>query len=214
MINKYKVVISNRNLYREVELPTENRVYRIGTTIDCDFRLNKDLFFDEIKLDFINNDGNWTVMCSDNIYITVGDTRRLLTVALKHGDNLTIKYQESNNEVFSMEFKANFDSKNINFERRIDISGSNRILIGADNQNDIILHSKYIVHDKIELVKQNENLILEIKILHMMCVIMEIKLFIKKLLKMVIFFPFQILCFITKIMLCGQKFQIIIRFGI
>lgn len=78
-MNKYRVIISNRNIYREVELPIDAKNYRMGTSVDCDFRFNKELFFEDIKLDFVNDNGNWKVMCSDNLYITIGDTRKLLT---------------------------------------------------------------------------------------------------------------------------------------
>ena len=68
MKNKYKIVISNRNLYHEVELPVDAKTYKIGTSIDCDFRLHKEYFFEDIRLDFTNENDNWYVMCSDNIY--------------------------------------------------------------------------------------------------------------------------------------------------
>lgn len=163
MNNKYKILISNRNLYREAELPVDAKVYKIGTSIDCDFRLHKEMFFEEIKLDFMNNSGTWTVMCSDNIYITIGDTRRLLTTELKHGDIFTVKYQESNNEVFTMEFMVDFDSKKTELERRIDIGNISRISIGEEKDNHIILRSEYISNDKIELIRNDNDLILEIR---------------------------------------------------
>lgn len=163
MNNKYKIVISSRNLYREVELPTDTKIYKVGTSIDCDFRLHKELFFEEVKLDFINDDGNWSVMCSDNIYITLGDTRRLLTIGLKHGDSIAVKYQESNNDIFCIEFMVDFDSKKTRFDRRIDIGNSGRISIGALTDNDIILRSEYIVNDKIDLIRNKADLVLEIR---------------------------------------------------
>lgn len=82
MNNKYKIVISNRNLYREIELPVDAKTYKVGTSIDCDFRIHKELFFEEIQLIFTNNNHKWSVMCSDNTYITIGDTRRLFTKEL------------------------------------------------------------------------------------------------------------------------------------
>ena len=163
MNNKYKIVISNRNLYREVELPIEAKNYRVGTSIDCDCRLHKELFFEEVKLDFVMNNGNWSVMCSDNIYITIGDTRRLLTTELKHGDSITIKYQESNNDVFTVEFMVDFDNEQKKFERRIDLTNLAKVSIGAANDNDVILRSKYIVNDNIVLIRSREGFILEIR---------------------------------------------------
>ncbi len=45
MENKYKIMISNHNLYKETELPDDAKIYRVGTSVDCDFRLHKDLFY-------------------------------------------------------------------------------------------------------------------------------------------------------------------------
>lgn len=162
MKNKYKIVISNRNLYHEVELPVDAKTYKIGTSIDCDFRLHKEYFFEDIRLDFTNENDNWYVMCSDNIYITTGDTRRLLTMELKHGDIIIVKYQESNNDVFDMEFMVDFDSKNNKLERRIDIEGVAKILIGAQSDNDVTLQSEYINNDRIELIRVDKGLKLNI----------------------------------------------------
>lgn len=153
MNNKYKIVISNRNLYREVDLPIDAKTYRVGTSIECEFRLHKEMFFDDIRLDFINNDGKWSVMCSDNIYISHGDTRRLLTSELSHGDSFTVKYQEYNNEVFIVEFMVDFDSKQRMFERKIDVAGIKTITIGAGRENDICISGEYIVNDKIQLIR-------------------------------------------------------------
>lgn len=162
MNNKYKIVISNRNLYREVELPEDAKTYRVGTSVDCDYRLHKELFFEEIYLDFTNHDGEWSVMCADNLYITVGDARRLFTTELHHGNSILIKYQDSDNDVFIIEFMVDFDSKKRNFERRISIANVAKVAIGAGNENDIIIQSEYIVNDKIELLKTNEGLVLNI----------------------------------------------------
>ena len=109
-LNKYKIIISNKNIYEESELPLDAKVYRVGTSIESDYRLYRDTLFEDVCLDFSNNDGKWTIMCSDNIYITVGDTKRLLTKTLEHGEIFYVKYQESNNDAFSVEFMVEFDS--------------------------------------------------------------------------------------------------------
>ena len=162
MDNKYKIIISNQTLYKEVELPVDARNYCVGTTIDCDFRLHKELFQEDIKLDLLNNSGNWSVVCADNIYISTGDTRRVITTQLQHGDCFSVKYQETNSEAFAVEFTVDFDSKTRKFERRIDIGNISKVSIGADGENDIIVHSRYIKRDKIELVKSKEGLMLNI----------------------------------------------------
>ena len=156
MRNKFKIIISNRNLYKEIELPMEAKTFKVGTSIECDYRLHKELFFEDFRLDFTNNNGKWSVLCSDNLYLSVGDTRRLLTLELQHGMTVIIKYQDSDNELFNIEFTVDFDSKHRKYERRIDISGAQKISIGAGTENDIIISSEYVSNDKIELVRQDD----------------------------------------------------------
>lgn len=150
-VNKYKIIISNKNIYEEIELPLDAKVYRIGTSIDSDYRLYREALFEDVRLDFSNNDGRWTIMCSDNIYITLGDTKRLLTKTLEHGEIFFVKYQESNNDVFSVEFMVDFDSEIHLYERNISIQ-QNPFRIGTDKNNNLIINSKYATNDNIELL--------------------------------------------------------------
>ncbi len=155
-VNKYKIIISNKNIYEEIEMPVDAKVYRVGTSIESDYRLYRDAFFEDVQLVFTNNDGKWMVMCSDNIYITLGDTKRLLTKTLEHGDVFFAKYQESNNDVFSVEFMVDFDSEIHSFERKICIQ-QNPFKIGTNKTNNIIINSMYATNDNIELQPCNSG---------------------------------------------------------
>ena len=163
MNNKYKIIISNKNIYREVELPIDAATFRVGTTQECEVRLDKDLFFCNLRLDFINNGGSWTLMCSDKIFITAGDTRRLINTALNHGDIFQVKYQDSGNDIFTLEFMVDFESENRRLERCININGANTITIGKAGSNNIVLNSKYVINDSIELIKDNDGYRVNVK---------------------------------------------------
>lgn len=163
MENRYKIVISNKNLYREIELAPDAKEVKLGTGADCDVRLRKDLFFGQIELAFVKNKDQWSVLCSDNLYLTVGDVRKLMTKALNHGDELTVKYQESNNDVFSLSFMIDFDNGKKRYEREINISNNNSILIGSNSSSSIVLNSQYVKDDQIELSAVNNGLNLVVK---------------------------------------------------
>ena len=62
MDKRYKIIISNKNLYKEIELAPDVCQLKVGTGIDCDARLRKDLFFDQIEMLFVKNNNDWTVM--------------------------------------------------------------------------------------------------------------------------------------------------------
>ena len=103
-MSRYKVTLTSNTIYKEIELASDMQQVKVGTGVDCDVRLRKELFFGQIELVFAKNGDSWAVSCSDNMYLTVGDIRKLMTKKLVHGDVLEIKYQESDNLVFTLEF--------------------------------------------------------------------------------------------------------------
>lgn len=163
MENRYKIIISNRNLYKEFELPTDKREVKVGTNVGCDLRLHRDLFFEQIEFTFVKNTEAWSLFCSDNLYVSVGDSRKLMTISLKHGDTFLVKYQESDNEVFAVEFLIDFDNNERKYERAIDISGIQNIRIGSDVSSQIKLNSTYIKNDLIELQRTPKGYDLRIR---------------------------------------------------
>lgn len=163
MENRYKIVVSNKNLYKEIELSSEKESIRVGTGIECDARLHKDLFFEPIELFFIKTEDAWTVTCSDNLYLTVGDVRKLMTKSLEHGERFIVKYRESNNDVFFVDFLIDFDNKERKFERKIDISNINKFTIGTSPRSNIIIKSRYVKNDEVLVINNGENLELSVK---------------------------------------------------
>lgn len=161
MENRYKMIISNKNLYKEIELSKEKNSIKIGTAFGNDIRLHRDLFFEQIEMTLINNNNIWSLLCSDNIYISFGDSRKLLTTVLKHGDEFKIKYQQTNNEIFSVEFLIDFENNNRRYERKINTSNLSKFYIGADSNCEIQIKSQYLYDDLIE-VNQSNGLILNI----------------------------------------------------
>ena len=162
MDNRYKIVISSRNIYKEIELSPDMRQMKVGTGLECDVRLHKNLFFGQIELLFTKTDGEWTLQCSDNRYITVGDRRKLMTKKLSNGDLLEIKYLGSDNTVFFVDFLVDFDDGNIRYERVIDTYYQSEIRIGCAPENHIILSSGYVKKDGIVLTRKNENYVMNI----------------------------------------------------
>lgn len=163
MKTRYKIIISNKNLYKEIELSPEADYAKIGTEIDCDFRLHRDLFFEPVSITLNRKDDRWFMICSDNLYISTGDVRKLITKELKHGDNISIRYQNSNNELFNLGFDIDFNDGNIKYERAFDISASSTITIGTDNTSNIVIRSAYTNNDNIVLKRNGSSFVLSIK---------------------------------------------------
>ena len=79
MENRYKIILSGNQIYKEAELPADMERVTVGTGIDCTVRLRRDLFFESIQIEFVKESGGWRATCSDNIYFTEGaesDPRR------------------------------------------------------------------------------------------------------------------------------------------
>ncbi len=163
MANRYKITLSNTHIYKEIELAPDAQQVKVGTGVDCDIRLRKELFFGQIELLLVKNGESWTVHCSDNVYLSVGDIRKLMTKTLNHGDSLEVKYQESDNLVFSIDFLIDFDDGKTRYERMIDISGVTSLSIGSDASNSIVLGSSFVKGESVQLNKKDNAFVISIK---------------------------------------------------
>ncbi|MGN1170120.1 MAG: type VII secretion protein EssC, partial [Lachnospiraceae bacterium] len=163
MENRYHIILTGKNLYKEAELTPDMKSVRLGTATECEIRLRKEQFFGQVELTFVQNEGTWTVLCSDNLYLNVGDARKLFTLRLTHGNVFHVHYQESNNELFSVEFLIDFENERKKFTRRIDIRGLSSFGIGAGAENQIILGSRFVKNDSLLLSQANNSLTLNIR---------------------------------------------------
>ena len=162
-MNRYRVTLSSNTVYKEIELASDMQQVKVGTGVDCDVRLRKELFFGQIELVFAKNGDDWAVSCSDNMYLTVGDIRKLMTKKLVHGDVLEIKYQESDNLVFTMEFLIDFDDGKKKYERAIDVSGVNSLTIGTDQSCNIAIGGQYVKNDMLVLNRKADGFVVNIQ---------------------------------------------------
>ena len=163
MENGYRIILTGKNLYKEAVLSPEMRSARLGTATECEFRLRKDLFFGQVELTFLQNDGAWAVLCSDNLFLSVGDARKLFNLRLGHGTVFHVCYQDSGTELFSVEFLIDFENERKKFDRRIDIRGLAGLGIGTGRDNQILLSGRYVKNDALFLNQRNNTLVLNIR---------------------------------------------------
>ena len=50
---QYKLIVGNQTFYKEFEIPAELERVKLGSTSNCEFRLNSDFFFEDIFDDFV-----------------------------------------------------------------------------------------------------------------------------------------------------------------
>lgn len=155
--------ISNKKLYKEIQLPFLSEHYRVGMTSECDVRLDRDDFFENFELDFKCNQDKWKVSCSDNVYLDTGDVRKLITCELKHGDSFLVRYQEHDYEVFKVEFTFDFDNEPKKYDYKIYIANMDYLSIGNERNCNIILQGEYVKGDVLEIEKVQGKLYLKKK---------------------------------------------------
>ena len=49
-MDRYKITLSSNTIYKEIELAPDAQQVKVGTSVDCDIRLHKELFFGQIEL--------------------------------------------------------------------------------------------------------------------------------------------------------------------
>ena len=162
MHDRYKIILSNNCLYKEIELDTEVQQLKVGTGVDCDVRLRKDLFFGPVELTFLRAGDGWTVYCSDSLYFTTGDIPKYATWNLTHGDTLELRNQDTDHFLFSMEFLVDFNDGKRKYERCIYLSGGAEVSIGASPYSNILLGGEYVKADQVRLVRRGKDYQVEI----------------------------------------------------
>lgn len=150
---QYKVIVSNRTVYKEFEITPEMEIVRLGTTSSCEFRLNPESFFEDIEIEYTKQDNCWNIDCPDNIYISRGDMRKLYSSEIKHGDIISVCYASTGNEAFELRFMIDFEAKVPNYNWYIDLNDKKSILISDDRDSDIVLISEFNKASRIELVR-------------------------------------------------------------
>ena len=158
MLNRYKLIITNKSLYEEIEIDPQNEVTTIGTGIDCDVRLRKESFFGQIELTVRYSNGKWQLYCSENLYLTVGDVRKLLTKELSHGEELAVKYRDSDAEAMRIYFTLDFEYEHKDYSKVIDISGYDRIAVGGNTKCDIKLYDQNLGGDYFLIERRNNKI--------------------------------------------------------
>jgi S-DNA-T family DNA segregation ATPase FtsK/SpoIIIE len=133
----YKILLTNKNLYTEAELSSDTTRLRVGTGVDCDVRLRKELFFEPFEIEMFLKGEVWNIHCSENIYLSEGSARKLLARELRHGDTVLLKYNSSDNDLLTLGFSLDFDRSQKDYDREIDISQIDYVHIGGADHCDI-----------------------------------------------------------------------------
>lgn len=157
MTNRYRLIVSKKDLYKEIELNENTANVVLGTSANCDIKFRKNNFFENIEINVYCNNNGWNITCSDNLFLSVGDVRKLITKELKHGDILYVKYQSSGADALKIEFLIDFSTKNFDYNTAIDISTMNVFTIGGNGCN-ILVNNEYSKNEHVTIKRINNGL--------------------------------------------------------
>lgn len=163
MEKRYRIIISGKQLYKEIEISPEHKSLRFGTGLNCDVRVRRGLFFEPVELLFARDEkGEWSVLCSDNLYIYVDEVRKLMSIPIHHGMEVEFRYQKTEGTVLNIQFVMDFDYEQKEYNRRYDIASLPTISIGTNSSNQLVLSGPYMNNDNIVLHKKNNEYELKI----------------------------------------------------
>ena len=155
--NRYKLLLYNKTVYKEVEISPDQKTLSIGTFYDNDVRLKKELFFEPFSISIYQKAEQWNLECSSNIYIDSGDIRKQFHWELCHGTQVLLRYQESDHEFLKVVFLIDFDYENKQYDFVIQVPAGSRFSIGGVSKCNICLSGSYVSSDLIEIyVKDHE----------------------------------------------------------
>lgn len=137
MFNHYKLTIIGKNIYREVELNPEMDIVRIGTGVESSVRFRRESFLVDLELILSRKDNVWTISCGEGLYLTTDGTRKLYNQSLNHGDELVVRYEQQDVNIFKLYFVIDFGYTNQIYNLEIDLSGQHQIKIGGDSNSQV-----------------------------------------------------------------------------
>ncbi len=157
MDNRYKIILTNNRIYREIELWSGLDSLKVGTEAGCEVRLKKEWFFEEFYLFVFQKEEHFEITCSGNTYLTAGDDRKYLTRELVHGDRLSVNYQGTDSELLTLNFMLDFDYERKVYNREIDVSNILQIYIGGSKECDVAIEDALVGKDTLTLYRNGRN---------------------------------------------------------
>lgn len=148
-MERYKVVLSNSRMLREVELEPDAKEMRIGTGKDCMVRFDIEMFFEEFGFKLENQGESWALSCETGTYVSADGVLKLSSRELIHGDNLILKYSNSNQEILNISFTLDFEYETKDYDRVVDINEVHSFTIGGTPGCDIELKDPLLGRDQI-----------------------------------------------------------------
>ncbi len=131
MENRHKLILYAKGFYREAELSQLQPKVTIGTSLEADVRFREEDFFEPFLFTAILQQGKCQIECGSNVYLSLGDARKMMLGRLFPGGQLALKYRASGIEIMALHFMQDFDFYPHQYDRRVNLGKINELRIGG-----------------------------------------------------------------------------------
>lgn len=141
---RYRVILSSEKTYRDVALTdvlqgTDEQQLLIGTSVHANVRLRVQDFPSPFSFLMKFEYGKWKVLCPQPLYLLAGDLQKTAQKQLQSGDEVTIRYSNTNQKVLTLYFSVDYDYDLKKYDRVIGIESLKNLKIGSGKDCQIRL---------------------------------------------------------------------------
>ena len=141
---RFRIILSSKKTYRDVELTetaqkagTEQIL--IGTSVYAHVRLREQDFQAPFAFLVKKSGEDWEIVCQESVYFQDCDAKKKISKRLCPGDEITIRYFDTDDRVLTLYFSIDFDYELKKYDRVIDIESVRNMKIGYEDDCQIRL---------------------------------------------------------------------------
>jgi len=153
----YKITIYGNRLYKEIKLQNElQHGFKIGTARECQIRFLKERFLTDFVIQISREEEQWVVIANDSIYLKRNGEIKEKIQYLMHRDIVTVCDNQSDSELFTMDFAVDFEEQNQDYNRKIFCADKNEITIGGAEGCTIRVRHPLLEGEVLQLKRNGE----------------------------------------------------------
>ena len=150
----YKITLYNDKLYKEIKLDKGiKKDLLIGTGKECQIRFFREQFFTDFVIRIVFENDKWIATCDDNIYLKKDNAYKTYIQYLEPQDVITVCYDVSDTELFTIEFTMDFNVETVDYLRQISLGNIEEISIGGNPDNTIYIQDDLLKNEYISIKK-------------------------------------------------------------
>lgn len=154
----YKITLYGNRLYKEIKLKNElKNGFRIGTAKECQIRFFRERFFTDFVIQISLQKEQWVATCNDTVYLKKSGAFKEYVQYLTPGDLISVCYDQSDSELFALEFSIDFEEQNKNYNRKIFCADRDFITIGGKDGCTVRVEHPTLKNEILQLKKEPEG---------------------------------------------------------